>query len=122
MSAGRRGRERRLRDKSPSAGRAWVAVDGDSVVHGRLSAGRRGRGSAPLVAALDESRVGEASRARRRGRVSRSQGSCPPATAVDEGGVTHGAGWVDEAARGWATAQGGAPGVEGESDRTQGES
>jgi hypothetical protein len=56
------------------------------------------------------------------GRVSRSRGSCPPAAVVDEGRAVHGAGGVDEAARGWATTQGGAPGVEGEPDQTQGES
>jgi hypothetical protein len=57
-----------------------VAVDGDRVVHMRFGAGRRGvgsRGSGLLAAVVDEGGVGEASHARRRGRVSRSRGSGP---------------------------------------------
>jgi hypothetical protein len=52
-----------------------VDVDGDRVVHGRLGVGQRGVGSrvsGSLAAVVDEGRVGEASRARRRDRVNRN--------------------------------------------------
>jgi hypothetical protein len=52
-----------------------VTVDGDRVVHRRLGVGRQGvesRGSGLLAVVVDEGRVGEASHARRQGRVIRS--------------------------------------------------
>jgi hypothetical protein len=75
-----------------------VTVDGDRVVHKRLGAGCRGVRSHDhglLEAVIDNDGVVEASRARRRARVSGSQGSGAPTAVVDERGV----GKVDRARR-----------------------
>jgi hypothetical protein len=59
---------------------AGCAVSHHRVVHGMLGAGQRGvgsQGSGSLVAVVVEGRFGDASRARRRGWVSRSRASGP---------------------------------------------
>jgi hypothetical protein len=67
-----------------------VAVNGDQVVHRRLRAGRRdvgGRRRVWLVAVINDDRVGEAGRNRRRAWVGGRRGRGAPATVIDEGGV-----------------------------------
>jgi hypothetical protein len=67
-----------------------VTVDGDRVVHRWLGAVCRdvgGRRRGRLAVVINNGRVGEAHRARRRTRVSRCRGSDVAAAAVDECGV-----------------------------------
>jgi hypothetical protein len=67
-----------------------VAMDGDRAVHGWLGPVYRdvwGHGRGRLAAVIDDGGVSEAHWARRRGRVSRSQGGDVAAAMVDECGV-----------------------------------
>jgi hypothetical protein len=67
-----------------------VMVDGDRVVHGRLDAGRRvigSQGGCPLATVVDEGGVDEASCACRQGPFGGGRGSGPPVAVVDDGEV-----------------------------------